>query len=233
MKKFILTGLLILGLTAFGVNAQSPQASSGAKISPTVTVDDRDIQLFKNKVATKVAELREKNNRAIAGFVIRSKDGLIHIKSSDATEYDVKTDDNLTQYFQINGSSKKEIKRDDIVKDDYVIISGILNDKTMDANVIYRDEYFFVASGKITAVNNVDFSLSIVDSEKDNITLDVEDSTKQYLLDVKTLELSKTGFSKIKEGDTIQLVAKRKDIRVPNKYAAVRYIVIPQEYFIK
>lgn len=233
MKKITLIVLLFLSLTTFGVNAQSPQASAGAKISPTATVDDKEIQLFKNKVATKVAELREKNNRAIAGFVVNSKDGLIHIKSSDATEYDVKTDDNLTQYFQINGSSKKEIKRDDIVKDDYVIISGILNDKTMDTNVLYRDEYFFVASGKITAVNNVDFSLSVVDSDKDNIILDVENSTNQYLLDVKTLQLSKIGFSKIKEGDTIQLVARRKDLRVPNKYTAIRYIVIPQEYFIK
>ncbi len=225
MKKitiFLLALFIAASILTYKVTATS---------TPTLSAEDKDIQLFKNKVATKVAELREKNNKAVAGEVIAFKDGVIHIKAEGETEYDIKTDSNLTKYFKILGQSKKEIKSDDIVKGNYIIISGVLNDKTMDANVIYVDEFFKVGSGKVTEVNKDDFTIKVVDSEKDNLTLDVQVSTNQLQLDVKTQEIGKTGFSKIKEGDTIHFVARKTEVK--DKYTPTRFIIIPQEFFIK
>ena len=58
-------------------------------------------------------------------------------------------------------------------------------------------------------------------------------ATTQQLMDIKTLELSKVGFSKYKEGDTIHFVFKKIAGAKENRYTALKVVIIPQEYFQK
>ncbi|KKQ64649.1 MAG: hypothetical protein US86_C0018G0001, partial [Candidatus Daviesbacteria bacterium GW2011_GWA2_38_24] len=205
----------------------SPEASA----SPT-TVVDRDIQQLKDKIANKVLEIRKKNNKAVSGFVI-SNDGNTMKINNNGEENQIKFDDTLTKYFKITGAQKKEIKVDDIKKNDYAIVSGVVTDNIITANVVLIDENFLVDSGKITEINKDSYNVKVLTSDKDTYSLDFETNTKQFIINIKTLDLEKAGFSKIKEGDTVHFVVKKTGGEKNNNYSAVKILIIPQEYFIK
>ena len=205
----------------------SPEASA----SPT-TVVDRDIQQLKDKIANKVSEIRKKNNKAISGFVL-SNDGNKMKINNNGEENQVKFDDTLTKYFKITGAQKKEIKADDIAKNDYVIVSGVVADNIITANVVLIDENFLVDSGKITEINKDSYNVKVSTSDKNIYSLDIETYTKQYIMNIKTLNLERIGFSKVKEGDTVHFVVKKIFSEKNNNYLAIKILIIPQEYFIK
>ncbi len=236
IRYFVALALIIILLSQTFVFAQTG-TQSAQQISPTVSIEDKNIKNLKEKIATKVAELREKNNKAVSGFVTAISGLTIKIKDENDVEYDIKLDDALTKYSQIIGTQKKEIKLSDIKKETFVIVTGVANDKIINANIVYVDEMFLVKSGKITQVDSVNFSLKVLSSDKDSYMLDVETTTKQQMINVKTLEAERVGFSKIKEGDTIHFVVKKTGQENPpaggNTYTAIKILIIPQEYFLK
>ncbi|MEK7634103.1 MAG: hypothetical protein AAB437_04635 [Patescibacteria group bacterium] len=235
MKKIIQNTLLLGYLVSMLVGntmAQTPTVTASS--SPTVTVD-KDILKLKEKVANKVSEIRRKNNKAVSGFVV-SNDGNTMKVNSDGVENLVKFDDALTKYFKILGTQKKEIKADDIEKNDYIIVSGIIVDNVITANVVLIDENFLVNSGKITEVDKENYNIKVLTSDKNTYNLNIETYTKQFMVNIKTLGIEGVGFSKIKEGDTVHFVVKK--IGNPpaggnNNYSATKILIIPQEYFIK
>lgn len=236
MKKQLLSVfLLIFALSqAVYIYAQTPTSASSATPSGAIKIDKEVIDL-KERVAKSVAENRKKDQKAISGFAIL-KDGVVRVKDIDnEIEYEIKIDSSLTKIYQIQGLTKKEVKSDDIKKDAYVIVTGPIVDKTINANIVFIDEAFIVQTGKISELNKTDFYIKLTTLDKNNITLDIESGTKQNMLNIKTLEIERTGFSKIKEGDTIHFVAKR-DTGSQNsggRLAAYKILIIPQEYFIK
>jgi len=237
MKKIIqhcyIVSLLFYLLTNSFVIAQTNTLvpSASASTSPTVAVD-KDIQQLKDKIANKVSEIRKKNNKAISGFVL-SNDGNKMKINNNGEENQVKFDDTLTKYFKITGAQKKEIKVDDIKKDDYAIVSGVMADNIITANVVLVDENFLVDSGKITEINKDSYNVKVSTSDKNIYSLDIETYTKQYIMNIKTLNLERIGFSKVKEGDTVHFVVKKIFSEKNNNYLAIKILIIPQEYFIK
>ncbi|GIW65001.1 MAG: hypothetical protein KatS3mg092_0934 [Patescibacteria group bacterium] len=236
MKK-ILTIILILisfSFLAFFSYGQTitPEASSTPKISIT-NQDQKAIENLKEKVANKVQEIIKKNNKAIVGRVTSISDNLIKIKSVDNKEYEIKIDSTLTKFYKISGVNQKEIKIDDIAKNDYLIVSGIINDKTVDANAVFIDQPFLVESGKVIEVNKENYTVKVITSDKTVYTLSFETFTKQYILNIKTLDIEKSGFSKMIVGDRIHFIAEIKGNEKDNTYEAAKTLLIPQEYFIK
>ncbi|KKQ02219.1 MAG: hypothetical protein US11_C0001G0178 [Candidatus Roizmanbacteria bacterium GW2011_GWA2_36_23] len=222
--------LLFLFLTVGTIFAQSETSTN----SPTLVFsEEKDIQTLKDKIATKVAELRQKNNKAVSGIVTEISAKTFKLKSENDIEYQVKLDDVLTKYYQIQGTSTKEIKQEDIKKSSYIVVSGVVNDKEIDANAIFNDEWYVLKSGNITEVDKVNFSIKVISNDKDTYTLDIEATTKQQILNIKTLEIEKTGFSKIKEGDTVHFVIKKTGEEKNNVFTAEKILILPQEYFIK
>src|SRR3990167_10542031 len=66
----IFLALVIMMTPMFNANAQTNTVSpSEIFSSPTKSIEDKEIQTLKEKIATKVAELREKNSKAISGIV--------------------------------------------------------------------------------------------------------------------------------------------------------------------
>ncbi len=232
MKKTLLFNYLIIwlfGYLTINVVAQTPPISASS--SPTVVVD-KDIQQLKDKIANKVSEIRKKNNKAISGFVL-SNDGNKMRINNNGEENQVKFDDTLTKYFKITGAQKKEIKADDIAKNDYAIVSGVVADNIITANVVLIDENFLVDSGKITEINKDNYNIKVLTSDKNTYSLDFETNTKQFMVNIKTLDLERVGFSKVKEGDTVHFVVKKTGEEKNNNYSAIKILIIPQEYFIK
>jgi len=222
-KKLILLILLLVILTSGKVYSQTKTAST------TPEVNDQDIKIFKEKIANVV----KKNNKAISGFVISNDNGIIEVKSSDDLTYEVKLDTDLTKYFQISGTQKKEIKSDNIEIDDFIIVTGVITDKSVAANAIFIDEKYIVSSGRITEVNKENYSIKLTTNAKETLTLDIETSTKQYLVNIKTNAVESTGFSKIKEGDIVHYVIKKTNTTKESSFSAQKILIIPQEYFLK
>ncbi len=230
MKTKVLTllGLLTL-LSSSMVYGQTTTPSP----APTV-VQSEEIQNLKEKLASKVAELRQKDQKAISGTVQDVATAGLRLKATDDTLYEVKIDPELTKTYQISAGQKKEIQFKDLKKGAYIIVNGLVDGKTITANYIYRDEQFLGGSGRITEVNSTDFYIRVLTLEKDTYTLDIENSTKRNLLNIKSLELEVVGFTKIKEGDTLHFVVRKTGTeREKNRYSATKILIIPQEFFMK
>lgn len=211
----------------------SRTASPSSSLSPTKSVSD-EVNLLKEKVANKVAELQKKNNKAAAGFVSSVKDDQIVITDRDDQKHAVKVDQVLTKYYQITGSTKKEIKFENIEKGDYIIISGPMIGDVLTANVIYVDERLDVRSGKVAEVDSDNMKIKVVTKEKETYSVNVAPPAKLWLVDSKSLETSRATIAKIKEGDTVHFVYSYKpDAKDKLSVNALKVVVIPQEYFQK
>lgn len=232
MKKqliFILMFLFLFTSTVFGQTLSITQ-----KISPTKSAADNNaVENLKEKIANKVEELRKKNNRAVAGKVLSISSSLIKIRTFKDEDFDIKLDDTLTKYYSILGSQQKEITSDDISKDDYIIVTGVITDKTVAANSIFIDQQYFIGSGKISQVDKDNYILKVITSDKAVYNLSIETFTKQQMVNIKTLDMERVGFSKIKEGDSVHFSIKVVGNEKNNEYQADKILIVPQEYFIK
>lgn len=214
------------------VCAQTKKATASPTMTTTEIVDD-DIQNFKDKIASKVAQLTKEEQKATSGFVVKTGTAQLSIKTVDNQTYQIKVDDILTKIYQINNAQKKEIQPSQIKKDDYLIVNGPTSETTITANYIFVDESYLVNVGRVTEIDKENYSLKVSTSDKESVILDIEATTKRLILDIKTLELVTTGFSKIKEGDTVHFVVKKQTGKEELRFSAIKILIIPQEYFIK
>lgn len=244
---FAVTLSLIVSVGAMPVLAQTKTATSSATAddetdedtSPTptkkVSQEEKEkveaIEEIKDKVESKVSQLTS-NNKSRAGFIMTIEDDKMTLEGENGN-FDVEVDKDVTTSYRIEGGKTSEVDFEDVKKGDYVLVSGPEIGSTITANAIYIDEHFFVKSGKIIEVNSESFYIKVQTLEKDQFILDVERSSTQQILDIKTLELESVGFSKLKEGDNIHFVAKRGPDKKQTRFSIVKSVIIPQEYFIK
>lgn len=207
--------------------------SSGIVIGQSTNSELEEIQNFKEKLASKVAELQKKEDKALSGFLILKKDKSLTIETTDNEQFSVELDDLLTKYFQVNVSVLKEITLDDFEVDNFIIITGPISGKVITANNVYKDENYTSASGIVSDTGQGDFALKVVTLENETLTIDIETATKRKILNIKTLKLEDVGFSKIKTGDVIHFFYKKISNKDEKKYSATKILVIPQEYFSK
>lgn len=198
--------------------------------------EEKGVKLLREKLATQAEELRKKDQRAYVGTVTKIDNSTIIISSqqgADERKYTVKIDETLTTFYRVVGAAKKEIKNSDLKVGDYVIVTGQMINDTLEANELYIDEQFLVRTAKIIELSKSDFYLKVITYDKDEYTLDIQSSTRQFMLNSKTKEIERTGFSQIKEGDSIHFVVSKTnpgDGKEKNRYDAVRILVIPQEF---
>jgi len=205
--------------------------------SPTNAISgtiDEEVQVLKDKVAEKVEELKEQNKKAVSGIVQDVKEGVITILNAENTKVEVDIDETLTAFYDIVGTKINDSSSEDIVKGNYIFVTGPEIGETVTANEVYKDTQYIIMSGKITEVNQDDFMVKIVTIDKSDYELDVEKSTKLALLDIKTFETDKIGFSKLKEGDSVHAVVKG-DPENPDitRFNAIKLLIIPNEYFLQ
>jgi len=237
MKKYLII-LFVIALTLSHISyvaAQATESTPSAVSSSSASVkEDADIKNLKERLA-KATQIRQQDQKAMGGFAT-IKNNTITIKDEETnTDYVVKVDEAYAKIYQIVGTTKKEMKPSDLKTDMYLIVTGPIADKTISANIVFIDESYLIQSGKITEVNKTDFYIKVLSVDKKEYTLDVESGTKQNMVNIKTLEIERTGFSKIKEGDTVHFAAKVESSGTNSKdrFAASKILVIPQEYFMQ
>lgn len=237
MKKYsYLIALLAASIIVLPVFAQSttPEEPEPTvkQAEPTESLDD-EVDKLKEKVAETVSELKGKNEKAVSGVVKSVKDKEI-VLMNGSDESTVTLDETLTKYYEIAGTATRDIKSEDIEENDYIFVLGPDINGEITANGIYKDKSYKLISGKITQANSSDFTINVISLDKINYTFDIQTRTNQQLLNIKTLEPEKIGFSKLKEGDSIHVVVVN-NIEDPKstRYDAERILVIPNEYFIQ
>ncbi|MDA1316644.1 MAG: hypothetical protein O3B87_01315 [bacterium] len=221
----ILALIVLLGMMAVPTMAQSPTEPS--------EVIEKEVDQLKEKVAKQVKGLNVKS-KAVAGVVQDIVGDTIFIINASGERIEALVDKTLTNYYEVNGSRLNDINSDDFEVDEYVFITGPEIGETITANAVYKDTPYRVFSGKIVEVDKEEFTLRIAAIDKSTYLLDIETSTTTLLMDINTLETSKIGFSKFKEGDAVHAVIEL-DPTAPIKtqYTAVKLLVIPNEYFIQ
>jgi hypothetical protein len=228
---FSVISLLLFSLATVHAEVAVSTPSGTTATTSADTKESNDVKNIKEKLASIT---RKKDQRAVAGYC-KIIDNKISLIDSGGLEYAVLFDESLTKVYHIAGSSKKEIKSKDLKQDMYIVVTGPTVDKSVSANEVLVDDVYIVQSGKIIEINKSDYFIKITAQDKEEYTLDIEAGTKQNMVNPKTLEIEKTGFSKIKEGDIVHFAAKkdRSDKNSKNRFAAQKILVIPQEYFIK
>jgi len=213
----------------------APVLALEATGSASSAIDKSAKQLIE-KLATKVEETRKKDQKAYVGLISKIEDSVMTVSSIEGTDekkYSIKIDDTLTTLFRIVGASKKELKKSDLKVGDYVIVTGQMINDTLEASEVYIDEQFLVKTAKITELSKSDYYLKVITYDKDEYTLDIQSSTRQFMLNAKTKEIESAGFSKIKEGDTVHFVVSKTNPgagKEKNRFDAIRILVIPQEF---
>lgn len=237
IKTIILVLLFGFLLNSFVYGEDIKNASPSSGMSSSKSSEDKEIKQFKERVEQAIVPKYQK--KAFSGKIKDIKDTTFNIetvrKNDPVKEF--RYDKSLLKIYRISGSSRNEAKMSDVKEDSYVFVVGSEVDKSLEANTIYMDERFTTVSGKITEVNKTDYYLKVLSISKEDYIIDIETSTKQTMLNIKSLETEKIGFSKIKEGDTIHIVFSENDRQQTKdnmeRVTAKKILIIPQEYFIK
>ncbi len=198
MKTFII-GLFIYFIISLFSVAYAATASTSAT---TQKIED-----LKDRLATKVAQLKTTQRRAISGTV----------KAISITSFTVETPtrdlkieltDDITVIQYLKGK-RTILTLEDIAKGDSVVVFGQF-DTTLDlltARVVFIQgalpEY---AAGTVSARDDKEFTLTITTPESQTFTIDIEKTTKTLLWDKEKKELVKSSFSKITNGSTIHVM---------------------------
>lgn len=202
--QFIIVFLMIHSCVFAATATPTSLPSSQQSNTPTPTTEkSQKIEDLKDRLATKVAELRQKERRAMYGTVKSISVSTMHI---DMETKDIKielTDD--MKVFQILKGKRTTLTVDDIAKNDRVTVFGEY-DTTLEllrAKVVFiENTQIEHISGVITDVNKKDYTITITTQQDVPYVIDYETSTKLSVLSTSE-GLSKGGFSKLISGDTV------------------------------
>lgn len=201
MKRIvpIVTSLILVTSVSAATPAASPSASSTP--TPTSQIDD-----LKERLATKVAELRQTQKKAVYGtvkavsvstFTIETKTNDLKIELTD----DIKV-------FQLIKGKRTELTTEDLEKDDIVTVFGDYDtglDLLKAKVVVIQAKPLLRTSGTVTAIDRDEFTVTVLAADGQTYTVDIEKTT-QALAFSQEKGLVKGGFSKLETGRTIHVV---------------------------
>jgi len=198
MKRHLLISLLTLSLTITpSVFAQTA----------TQSATNKKIEDLKDRLATKVAQLRQTSRRAIYGtvkstsitsFVVETKTKDVKIELTDEIK--------VIQYLK---GERTALTSEDIAKGDLVSVFGDY-DTTLDllkaTIVVIQRPGPERISGTVTARDDKEYTVTIKNPQGVTYIVDIEKSTKTLLWDREKKGLVKSGFSKIVAGNVVHIV---------------------------
>lgn len=212
MKRFIFIVLLLMLLASSLIKVVAQSETVAA--TPTQASKQKQIDDLKERLATKVAELRNVQRKAIAGKV---KSQTVSTMTIETPTKDIKIEliDTIKVFQNLKGT-RTTLTTDNVDNGDHVAIFGEY-DTTLDvlkAKVIFIDDTPTPArvSGIVTNMDKIDFTLTLQSLENISYTIDVESSTKTSSY-TKEGGVAKSGFSKINIGDTVHVVG----TKIPKK----------------
>ena len=184
----------------------------------TPSATSQKIEDLKDRLATKVAELRQTSRKAIYGtvkstsitsFVVETKTKDVKIELTDEIK--------VIQYLK---GKRTALTPEDIAKGDLVSVFGDY-DTTLDllkaTFVLIQSPGPERISGTVTSRDDKEYTLTIKNSQGVTYIVDIEKSTKTLLWDREKKALVKSGFSKIVAGNVVHIVGfpvPKKELRI-------------------
>lgn len=190
---------------------------NAATSTPSSKLDD-----LKERLATKVAELRTTEKRAMFGSV-KSLTITTLVLETKTKDVKIELPDEIAVYQYLKGKRTK-LPIDDVAKRDTVTVYGDY-DTTLE---LLKATYILIQKASLTRVSGVvegidrsDYSLNLKTETGQAYTIDIETTTKISRWD-KINKVTKSGFSKMVAGETIHIVG----IAVPKKENRISAIKI-------
>lgn len=213
------------------VFAQSPSPTVKAKTAtPTVGVSEevidklKQIEQLKEKIATKVAEIRDKDKKGAYGTVSKIEKDSLTLQGKKGETVVTYSDD--TVFYSLSAGEKKELTAKNISVGDTISVLGYLTDDKakITAKYIYLHPTYLHTTGKIVDIDKDNYTITIKEKQGNQV-VDIETSTKINLY-VKGKDWQKGGFSKFKLGDYIHAIG-TPNAKDKNKITGLRVYVVP------
>jgi len=200
-------------------------ATPAQKITPSK--EQRDIDILKDKIATKVAELRKKSKTVLSGVITKISNSEIELEKSGDSLTKISLDESVTTFYKASLDQVEEVETKNVTAKDYIVAFGENIDGEFQATAVYQDTSYLVLRGTVTDINKTDFTIEAITFDKERYTLDIEKNTIQNIVNTKSLKIEKGGFSKVVVGDTLHFVIE-KTSESRKTYPAHRLLIIPQ-----
>lgn len=221
MKKYITIFTILFLLTFVFVFAKSVSAATPTASNPSL---QQQVDNLKNKIASKVAELKLVEKRGIIGTVTDSSDTQITVTDTSGNIRFVDVDE-LTKFYS---SDSKSFGISDIKNGMTIGVLGLYNKQSrriLAREVNETNSPPKIIFGGIGAIDEENFEITIVKENGQKEVLEIESVTKTYSYFSNTL--NKSGFSKLEETQTVIAVGVV-DKQDPNKILTTRLIVLPE-----
>lgn len=184
---------------AYGATTPSPLPSQNQLSSDSADLEK--IQKIKDIVASKVAELKLVDKRGIIGTL---KD----VSGMQLTVVDIKGNKRLIDVDELTKfsfSSKKSAGIGDLEKGDSYSIVGLFNKdsgRLLARNIDSVDSIPVRFEGAISAVDDTNYQLTVVNEKGEKRVIDIQSSTKTSVVS-ENGDLQKSGFSKLSENERV------------------------------
>ncbi|MCL5675704.1 MAG: hypothetical protein M1120_01095 [Patescibacteria group bacterium] len=205
MKKNVLVSFIIIITIIIFMPSKTGFAQNSASQTATPSeTRDQQITELKQKIATKVAELKILSPQAIAGTIKTLSDQKIILNSNNNDiDVEIGSDTALSRVDQNNNS--KTLKIGDLNTGDNLIAWGNFNKETDTLtadSVVLRDMPQFLA-GQIKSVDKKNYQFLMTSNGKDiSYLFDVNPPTRTYTIGNGN-KLAKSGFSQLEKGQTV------------------------------
>ncbi len=203
----------------------SPTPSANTSTN-SASINEDKVKALKEKLATKVAELTQNQTRGFYGEIASLAKNSFTLAASD-TEIKIRFDENTLIYKL--AAKKTEGKTADLKNMVSAAVLGLYDESTKQQSakfILLQDlpKYF---SGKITQIDKNNNQIEITDN-KTKLLFDYEATTQSEEYNPAEQKIRKSGFSKLKTDDFLQIwaIAKEDDTQ---KYKIVRLLRIPSE----
>lgn len=188
----------------FAIDATS--SPSVTKQSSDSTLEKlRQIQELKEKVATKVGQLRQSSQGAISGFIKEIKENKIAVVTKKGDQTITVTDDVI--YKILENNEKKEISFKKLAPNQLIAAFGHFDENSRDfiTKIILVSPVIKNIAGKIADIDKANFTITV--KEKQGTTLvDIEKYSKTYEYQEAGKNWQKSGFSRLKVGDFVHII---------------------------
>src|SRR3989338_5055188 len=224
-KLFIIIVIFsTFGSVTYAATPSSQPTSSISTESSDLIDKLKQIEIFKEKIATKVAEIRNNEKAARFGNIKKIDKNTVTVstKKGDQTVY--YSDD--TEIYTLAKSDKTKIQANKLAEGDRITAFGYFDtDKiTINAKYIYVMPNTLSLLGKITDKDSKNFTISLNTNEGQTIIVDIETYTKSYSLDLVKKALVKIGFSKLNKEDIIRVIGTPNE-KEDNRISATRILL--------
>lgn len=234
MNQKLIFFILCLIISGFStqklVLAITTTPSGTAKITPTVKstptpTASKQIEDLKDRLATKVAELKGRERKVVFGN-IKSLTLTTMVIETLTKDLKIERTDEIVVYKTTKGNNAK-YDSDTLSKGDAVVVFGYYDSTLdlLDANIIaVQTNSLKNVAGTVKEIDRSDFTLTVTDYKGFEIVVDIETTTKTNIVNPDA-KIEKFGFSKIQAGDRVQVVG-TPNIKEDNRISGLRILVV-------